>query len=107
MAGKVIAAVGVVLAFVGIWVDAVPGESYWSIDGTLGAFGLVLACLAAFFFAAGFAGRKANGALFAVGAVMLGYYAEEPAILAFDDWDQTRAGMWLALAAGALIVAGA
>jgi hypothetical protein len=101
MAGKAIAAVGVALAFVGIWIDSLPGESYWSGDGTIGAFALLLACLAALALVAGF-----TGALFAVGAVMLGFYAFVPAVLAFDDWDRTRAGTWIALAAGGLIVIG-
>jgi hypothetical protein len=106
MAGRAIAAAGVVLAFVGIWVDGLPASSYWSGDGTIGAFCLVLACLAALALAAGYAAQGPNGPLFAVGAVMLGFYAFVPAVLAFDDWDQTRAGTWLALAAGALIVIG-
>src|SRR5207244_12241646 len=103
VAGRAIAAVGVVLAFVGIWVDALPAERYWSLDGTIGAFALVLAWLAALLFAGGYVSQWANGPLFAVGAVMLGYYGEYPAVLAFDNWDETKAGMWLAFAAGALI----
>jgi hypothetical protein len=106
MAGKAIAAVGVVLGFVCIWVDSLPGQSYWSGDGTIGAFCLVLACLAALSFATGYA-RRRNGPLFALGAVMLGFYAVVPSILAFSDWDQLRAGAWLGLAAGALVVIGA
>ena len=107
MAGRAIAAVGVVLAFVAIWIDALPGTSYWNLDGTIGAFALVLAGLAALLLAAGYAGLSTNGALFAVGAVMLGYYGWYPAALAVNNWDQTRAGTWLAFAAGALIVIGA
>ena len=107
--GKSIAATGVVLAFVCIWVDAFPHASYWSGDGTSAAFCLALAVIAALLLAAGFARRRTNGALFAVGAVMLGYYAFVPAVLAFNEWDRdvTLAGTWLALAAGALIVVGA
>jgi hypothetical protein len=107
MAGRAIAAVGVVLAFVCIWIDALPGDSYWSGDGTVAAFVLVLAGLAALAFVAGYAGRGGTGALFAIGAVMLGFYLFIPVALAFDDWDQTRAGTWLAVAAGGLIVIGA
>lgn len=108
MAGRAIAAAGVVLAFVGIWVKALSsGDSYWSIDGTIGAFALVLAILAALLLAAGYAGRSANGWLFAVGAVMLGYYGWYPAALAFNNWDESRAGLWLAFAGAALIVIGA
>ena len=106
IAGRAIAAIGVVLAFVCIWVDSLPGSSYWSGDGTIGAFCLLLACLAALSLVAGYA-QTQNGALVAVGAVMLGFYAFVPAVLAFHDWDQTRAGTWLALAAGGLIVIGA
>ena len=108
MAGRAIAGVGVVLAFVGIWVKAFSsGESYWSFDGTIGAFALVLACLAALALAAGYAGQPTNGALFGIGAVMLGYSGWFPAALAFNNWDESRAGLWLAFAGGGLIVIGA
>jgi hypothetical protein len=107
MAGRAIAALGVVLAFVAIWVDSLPRTSYWNLDGTIGAFALVLAVSAALALAAGYAGRPMNGGLFAVGAVMLGFYLWYPIALAFNDWDLTKAGTWLAVAAGALIVIGA
>jgi hypothetical protein len=106
-AGRAIAALGVVLAFVCIWIDALPGDSYWSGDGTTAAFCLVLAALAALAFAAGAVGRRMDGALFAVGAVMLGFYLFIPVAFAFDQWDIPEAGTWLALSAGALIVIGA
>jgi len=107
MAGRAIAAVGVVLAFVCIWIDALPGDSYWSGDGTTGAFVLVLACLAALALAAGYAGRVGNDALLVVGAVMLGFYLFIPVAFAFDQLDIPDAGTWLALAAGLMIVTGA
>ncbi len=107
MAGRVIAGVGVVLAFVAIWIDAVPGSSYWDFDGTVAAFGIALAAIAALLLVAGSAGKAGNGALFAAGAVLLGFWAWFPAATAFSDWDQTRAGMWLAFAGGALIAIGA
>jgi hypothetical protein len=100
-----LAAVGVALSFVCIWVDSLPRATYWSGDATFGAFCLLLACLAALTFALGL-GRAQNGALVAVGAVMLGFYGFLPALLAFGDWDQTRAGMWIALAAAVAIVVG-
>jgi hypothetical protein len=106
-AGRAIAAVGVVLAFVTIWIDALPGDSYWSGDGTTGAFVLVLACLAALALVGGYAGRHADGPLFAVGAVMLGFYLFIPAAFAFDQWDVPESGTWLAVCAGGLIVIGA
>ena len=106
MAGRAIAAVGVVLAFVAIWTDRIIGTTYWS-DGTTGAFLLVLAGLATLGLAAGYTGQSTNGAVFAAGAVLLGFYGWIPVALAFDDWDQTRAGAWLGLAGAALIVIGA
>jgi hypothetical protein len=106
MAGRAIAAVGVVLAFVCIWIDALPGGSYWNGDGTTGAFVLILACLAALAFAAAYIGA-AKDALFAVGAVMLGFYLFIPVAFAFDQLDIPEAGTWLAVCAGGLIVIGA
>ncbi len=100
------AAAGVGLSFACIWLDSLPHASYWSGDATFGAFCLLLALLAALIFAVGL-GRTQNGALVAVGAVMLGFYGFLPALLAVSDWDQARAGAWLGLAAGALIVGGA
>jgi hypothetical protein len=102
-----IAAAGAALAIVAIWIDAVPGSSYWDFDGTLTGFGLALGIIAALLAAAGYAGRAMDGALFAVGAVLVGYWGWFPAATAFDDWDQTRAGMWLAFAGGVLIALGA
>jgi hypothetical protein len=101
-----VAAAGVVLAFVAIWVGNLPGESYWSTDGTTGAFCLLLAALSALLFVAGIADRS-NGPMAALGALMLGYFVFTPALLGYDSWDQAEAGLWLAVAAGALIVIGA
>jgi len=108
MAGRVIAAIGVALAFAGIWIDAVKGSSYWDFDGTVAAAGIALAAIAALLIVAGHVGRIAGtGALFACGAFLIGYWGWFPAATAFDDWDQTRAGMWLAFAGGILIALGA
>src|SRR6266511_3160337 len=85
-----IGAVGAVLAIVAIWIDAVPGSSYWDFDGTIAGFGLALGIIAALLAAAGHTGRAMGGALFAVGAVLLGYWGWFPAVTAFDDWDQDR-----------------
>jgi hypothetical protein len=106
MAGRAIAAAGVVLAIVAIWIDAVSSSTYWS-DGTTGAFLLVLSGLAALGLAAGYTGQSTNGAVLAVGAVLLGFYGWIPVAFAFNDWDQTRAGTWLGVAGAALIVIGA
>jgi len=107
MAGRGIAAVGAVLAIVAIWIDAVPGSSYWDSDGTTAGFGLALGIIAALLVVAGYAGRPMDGALFAVGAVLIGYWGWFPAAFAFDHWDDTRAGMWLVFAGGILIALGA
>src|SRR5437879_8478140 len=108
MAGRAMAAIGIVLAFVGIWVKALNGAgSYWNLDGTIAAFGLAMAIIAALLLAADYAGRPTNGWLFAVGAVLLGYYGWYPAALAFNNWDKSSAGLWMTLAGAALIVIGA
>lgn len=109
-AGRALAAIGAVLAIVAVWLDALaatPPQSYWDLDVTLAAFGLGAAILALLFAAASFAGRATDGWLFATGALLLGYYAWFPAYLAFSQWDQTKVGLWLALAGAALITIGA
>jgi hypothetical protein len=107
MAGRAIAAVGVVLAIVAIWIDAIQGSNYWS-DGTTGVFLLVLAAIAGLGLAVGYAGgRSTNGWVFAAGAVLLGFYGWLPVALAFDKWDLLDSGAWLGVAGGALIVIGA
>jgi hypothetical protein len=107
VAARLVAAVGAVLAIVGIFLDAAPSLSYWDFDGTVAWTGLILAGAALLLVAASFAGRALNGWLFATGAVLAGYWAWLPAVTAFDDWDQTRAGMWLCLGGSLLIAVGA
>ncbi len=107
MAGRLVAAVGAALAIIGIFLDYVPGQSYWSLDGTLAAVGLAGGILAALLVAAGFAGQARDEWLFAIGAVLVGYWGFYPALTAFGDWKHTRAGMWLAFAGGILIALGA
>jgi hypothetical protein len=102
MAGRAVAAIGVVLALVAIWIDSLQGATYWS-DGTTGSFLLALGVIAALALAAG---RGATGWAFAAGAILLGFYGWLPAVLAFDQWDLLDAGAWLGLAGAALIVAG-
>lgn len=101
------AAAGAVLTIVGIFLDAILSTSYWNFDGTVAWTGLVLAALALLLAVAGSVGRGQDGWLFAIGAVLTGYWAWIPALTAFDDWDQTRAGVWLCLGGGVLIAAGA
>ena len=107
MAGRGLAPIGAVLAIVGIFVTALGGQSYWDIDGTLAAFGLALAILAALCVLLSFAGRQTDGWLAGLGALMVGYFGWFPAVTAFDDWDQTRAGTWLTFAGGIVVLLGA
>ena len=107
MAGRAIALIGAVLAIVGIFVTAFAGSSYWDIDGTLASVGLALAILAALCVAASSQGWATDGWLAALGAVMIGYWGWFPSALAFDDWDLTRAGVWLTFAGGILVLLGA
>src|SRR5436190_23863918 len=104
MAGKGIAAIGAILAIVGIFVDALVSESYWDVDGTLAAGGLALAILAALCVLMSFAGWATDGWLAGLGALMIGYFAWFPAVTAFDDWDQTRAGVWLTFAGRVVVL---
>jgi hypothetical protein len=93
MAGRGLASIGAVLAIVGIFVTALGGQSYWDIDGTLAAFGLAAAILAALCVLLSFAGWQTDGWF--------------PAVTAFNDWDQTRAGTWLPFAGGIVVLLGA
>jgi hypothetical protein len=110
-AGKAIAALGVVFAFLGIWLAALASggfsQSYWQIDGTLGAYLLVLAILGAFLLLGAVAMGRGTGslALGAVGATLFGSYLFFPATLAFDQLGTLGAGAWLGLCT-VLIVAG-
>jgi hypothetical protein len=106
-AARLVAAGGAILAIVGLFLDAIQTTSYWDFDGTVAWRGLGLGALALLLVAAAQAGYPLDGWVFAVGAFLVGYWAWFPAVTAFDDWDQTRAGMWLCLAGGALIAAGA
>jgi hypothetical protein len=107
MPARLVAGAGAVLAIVGIFVDAIQAISYWNFDGTVAWTGIVLGALALLLVVAGAAGRPQDGWLFAVGAVLTGFWAWIPALTAFDDWDQTRAGVWLCLGGGVLVAAGA
>jgi len=107
MAGRGIAVIGAVLAIVGIFVTAIGGQSYWDIDGTLAGFGLSLAILAALCVVLSYAGGQTDGWLAGLAALMVGYWAWFPAATAFNNWDQTRAGVWLTFAGGIVVLLGA
>jgi hypothetical protein len=104
LATRLVAAIGAVLAIVGIFLDALAGLSYWDADGTLAWTGLILAAAALLLVVAGHLRSALDGWVFAIGAALAGYWAWFPAVTAFDDWDQTRVGMWLCLG-GALLIA--
>jgi hypothetical protein len=105
--GRAVAGAGAVLAIVGIFLDAIQTTSYWEFDGTVAWTGIVLGALALLLVAVGWVGPAQDGWLFAIGAILTGYWAWIPALTAFDDWDQTKAGVWLCLAGGTLVAVGA
>ena len=96
--GRGIAAVGIALGLVAIWVDFGP-TSYWSFDGSLGGLLLILALLAALALAGAFAtgDHDYDIAYGAVGGVAFGIYLFYPAVLAFDQWEELDPGAWLGL----------
>jgi hypothetical protein len=100
--GKAVSAVGVVLALVAIWVNALAGQSYWDLDGTVGAFLLIMAILAGLAVAAG-----VSRAVLLFGGILLGFYGFLPAAFATDNWGTLDAGAWLGFCGGALITLGA
>lgn len=105
-AGRGLAAIGAVLAIVGIFLSAIDDTSWWNYDGTYAWFGLIAAALALALTAAAHAGNPVEGWVFAIGAFLIGYYGFFPAALAFDQWDRTGAGLWLTLAGAIMIAAG-
>jgi hypothetical protein len=96
--GRGIAAVGVALGVVAVWVDFGP-DSYWSFDGSLGGLMLILAILAILALGAAFMTNERNYdiAYGAIGGIGFGIYLFYPAVLAFDQWDQLDPGAWLGL----------
>jgi hypothetical protein len=96
--GRGIAAVGVALGLIAIWIDFGP-TSYWSYDGSLGGLLLILGLAAALALvgAAMTNDRDYDIAYGAVGGVGFGIYLFYPAIFAFDQWDQLDPGAWLGL----------
>lgn len=106
MAGRGLAAIGAVLAIVGLFLDAFFSTSYWNVDGTFAWFGLILAALALALTAAAYAGNPMDGWVFGIGAVLVGYWAFFPSALAFDQWDDTGVGLWLTLVGAILIAVG-
>jgi hypothetical protein len=100
--GRGIAAVGIVLGLIAIWVnyggEALGNSKYWD-DGTLAGLLLILAILAVLALAGAVStGRRdydlAYGAL---GGIAFGLYLFLPAVFAFDQWEFLDAGAWLGL----------
>jgi hypothetical protein len=96
--GRGIAAVGILLGLIAVWVDFGP-DSYWSFDGSLGGLLLILGILAVLALAGAYVtgDRDYDIAYGAVGGIGFGIYLFYPAVLAFDQWDQLDAGAWLGL----------
>jgi hypothetical protein len=109
-AGRLIAAVGLVTAFLAIWVDALStagfSVSYWDVDDGLGGVLLAFACVGALLAIAALVVRAPalDLALGAVGAVLFGMYLFFPAALAFADWDSLTSGAWLGVCSGLIVI---
>jgi len=106
-AGRLAAAAGAVLAIVGVFLDGYAGVSYWDYDGTLAWTGLVLGVAAPLMIIGAVAGAPTDGWLFAIGAVLVGYWGWLPAAFAFSHLDQVKIGAWLCFAGGLVIAVGA
>lgn len=94
--GRGIAAVGIALGLVAIWVDFGP-TSYWSYDGSLSGLLLILGILAVLSFAGAITTNDRNFdiAYGAMGGIGFGIYIFYPAVFAFDQWNQLDTGAWL------------
>jgi hypothetical protein len=102
--GRVIAAVGVVLGFVAIFVkffDVSGVSQKYSDDGTVLAFLLVSLIVTAMLLAAAFAGRDGLDAAAAMaGSAAFGFYLFIPAGFGFNHLDLVDAGGWLGICSG-------
>jgi hypothetical protein len=103
--GRGIAAAGILLGLIAIWIDFGP-NSYWSFDGSLAGLLLILeiAALLALIGALMDGSREYDLAYGMIGGVGFGIYLFYPAVLAFDQWDQLDSGAWLGLCSGLTFV---
>jgi hypothetical protein len=111
MLGRAIAGVGIVLAFIAIWVrfiDFPQGSKYWD-DGTFGGLLLILAILAAIALAAAVStgDRNYDIAVGAIGGIGFGMYLFFPGVFAFDQWKYLDTGAWLGLCSALTFVGAA
>src|SRR5215211_1202013 len=103
LVAKGAAGLGTLLAFIAIWLDALPDQSYWGGYGTTGVFCLLLVLGLAAFLALSVV--RPNPQLELVAAalalVMWGHYIFVPAALASHS-EFIKAGAWLGLIGGGL-----
>lgn len=110
LVGRLIAAAGIVAAFLAIWLDVLSvdgfGARYWDLPGILGEVLLAAACLAALAALAGLALRRpaCDLLLGATGAGLFGLYLFIPAGSAFTDWDTLAIGAWLGVGSGLIVI---
>jgi hypothetical protein len=101
------AALGIVLVFPSIFLDALTGTSYWNLSGhSLGIVLLILAIAALLVWAAGFAGTPTRGLDLALALVLFGLLAVLPVGAAFGDFGTLDTGAWLGFAGGILAAGG-
>jgi hypothetical protein len=106
--GRGIAAVGIGLALIAIWVQyiTIPATAkYWD-DGTFGGLLLILAILAALALAGAITtgSRDYDLAMGALGGIGFGMYLFFPAVFAFSQWKFLDTGAWLGLCSGLTFV---
>ena len=107
--GELVALVGVVLAFIAIWVSAIEGSNAkYADDGTVMAAAIIVLGLAACCLAASLLLGKENLDLAAAvaGAAGFGFFLYQPSLMAFKYIDKLSWGAWLGICA-ALIPLGA
>jgi hypothetical protein len=104
MTGRAVAALGVVLGVVAIFVDFTStalGSVKYSDDGTILAFLLVTLVLTAVLLAGAIGGRDELDAYAAVtGSMAFGFFLFIPAGLGFNHFDLVGAGGWLGVCSG-------
>jgi hypothetical protein len=96
--GRGIAAVGIVLGIIAIWVDFGP-SSYWTFDGSEAGLLLILGIGAALALIGALVdgSREYDLAYGMIGGIGFGIYLFYPAVFAFNQWDELDSGAWLGL----------